>query len=133
MHRPFGVERLNKSGETLLSFCALNQLCIMNTMFQKKRIHLYTCQHPGTKLWHCIDYVLLHQLWCLCCTDVTVFHSAQCCTDHKLFCATLRYSPVVKQRSFLSKARRRFNVAPLADNSFVSRFTDHVMHLVNSR
>ena len=132
VHGPFGVGWLNESGETLLSFCALNQLCIMNTMFQKKRIHQYTWQHPGTKLWHCIHYVLLRQSQRLCCTDVTVFCSAQCWMDHKLLCATLKYAPVVKQRSFLSKGRRRFNVAPLADSSFASRFTDHVVHLVNS-
>ena len=39
----------------------------------------------------------------------------------------------MKQRSFLLKGRRRFNVAPLADSSFASRFTDHVVHLVNSK
>ena len=33
----------------------------------------------------------------------------------------------------LSKGRRGFNVSPLADSSFVSRFTDHVVHLVDSR
>ena len=27
MHGPFGVGWLNESGETLLSFCTLNQLC----------------------------------------------------------------------------------------------------------
>ena len=53
--------------------------------------------------------------------------------DHKLFCAILQYDTVVKRISFLSRGRRRFNVAPFADNSFVSRFTDHVVHLVNSR
>ena len=105
----------------------------MNTMFQKKRINQYTWQHPGAKLWHCIDYVLLHQSQHLCCTDVTVFHSAQCWTDHKLLSATLKYAPVVKRKFFLLKGRRRFNIAPLTDSSFVSRFTDHVVHLVNSR
>ena len=53
----FGVGKINESGESLLSFCALNQLCVMNTMFEKKRIQQYTWQHPGTKNWHCIDCV----------------------------------------------------------------------------
>ena len=35
----FGVGRLNKNGGHLLGFCAMNELCIMNTMFAKKRIH----------------------------------------------------------------------------------------------
>ena len=124
VHGPFGVGWLNESGETLLSFCTLNQLCVMNTMFG---IHQYTWQHPDTKY---IDYVLLEHL---CCTDVTVFCSAQCWMDHKLLCATLKYAPVVKRKSFLSKGRRRFNIAPLGDSSFASRFTDRVVYLVNSR
>ena len=55
----FGVGRLNENGEHLLSFCALNGLCVMNTMFAKRRIHQYTWQHLGTKIWHCINYVLI--------------------------------------------------------------------------
>ena len=74
----FGVGKINESGELLLSFCALNQLCVMNTMFEKKRIQQYTWQHPGTKNWHCIDYVLMRQSQHYFCTDFTVFRSAQC-------------------------------------------------------
>ena len=52
-----GLGRVNDSGEALLSWCAQNGLAVMNTMFQKKRIHQYTWQHPGSKQWHCIDCV----------------------------------------------------------------------------
>jgi len=52
----------------------------MNTMFEKKRIQLYTWQHPGIK----IGTVLMRQSQHYCCTDVTVFRSAQCWTDHLL-------------------------------------------------
>ena len=44
-----GVGRMNESGEALLSWCALNGLVVMNTMYEKKRIHKYTWQHPGSK------------------------------------------------------------------------------------
>ena len=57
----FGVGKVNESGEALLSFCANIQLCVMNNMFEKRRIQQHTWQHPGTKHWHCIDYVLMHQ------------------------------------------------------------------------
>ena len=69
----------------------------------------------------------MRQSQCFCCTDVTVFCSTQCWTDHKLLCAALKYDPVVGQTSFSS--RRRFNVALLGDEGFVSRFTDHVVHI----
>ena len=38
----YGVGQMNENGEHLLSFCALNELCIMNTMFAKKKIYQYT-------------------------------------------------------------------------------------------
>ena len=41
----FGVGKLNENGEHLLSFCAMNELCIMNTMFAKKSI-LGNIQEP---------------------------------------------------------------------------------------
>jgi len=31
------VDKINKRGESSLSFCALNQLCVANTMSEKKR------------------------------------------------------------------------------------------------
>ena len=31
---------------------------VMNTWYEKKDIYKYTWQHPGSKMWHCIDYVL---------------------------------------------------------------------------
>ena len=44
-----GVGKMNESGEALLSFCAVNELVIMNTTFEKRNIHKYTWQHPGSK------------------------------------------------------------------------------------
>ena len=56
----------------------------MNTVFQKKSIHKYTWQHPGSKQWHCIDYVIMRQRQRQMCCDVSALRSADCWTDHKL-------------------------------------------------
>ncbi len=56
-----GVGRVNDNGEALLSWCGQNGLTVMNTMFQKKRIHQYTWQHSESKQWHCIDYVCIDE------------------------------------------------------------------------
>ena len=37
-----GVGRMNESGEGLLSWCSLNGLVVLNTVFEKKRIHKFT-------------------------------------------------------------------------------------------
>ena len=51
----FGAGCLNENGEHLLTFCAINELCVMNTMFAKKRIYQYsymaTSQHEGMALY----------------------------------------------------------------------------------
>ena len=49
-----GVGKMDENGEALLSFCALNELVFMTTIFEKKNIHEYTWQHPckGSKKWH---------------------------------------------------------------------------------
>ena len=54
-----GVGKMNESGEELWSYCAANEFAIMNTWFEKKHIHKYTWQHPGNKMWHCTDYVIM--------------------------------------------------------------------------
>ena len=59
-----GIGKINEAGEELLSFCALNGLTIMNTHFQKKTVHKYMWQHPGSKKWHCIDYVIMQKRLC---------------------------------------------------------------------
>ena len=91
-----GVGRMNESGEALLSFCALNELVIMNTMFEKRNIHKFTWQHPGSKRWHCIDYIILRQKDRRLCCDVSVIRNADCWTDHKLVRAQFNFKRPVR-------------------------------------
>ena len=46
---PHGVGEMNEAGRDLLSFCALNELAIMNTCFEKKRIHSSRGSILGTR------------------------------------------------------------------------------------
>ena len=52
---------MNEAGAELLHFLLLNEATICNTWFQKKNIHKETWQHPKTKSWHCIDYVMMRE------------------------------------------------------------------------
>ena len=81
---------------------------VMNTMFQIKRIHQYTWQHPGSKQWHCIDYVLMRKNQKMYCVDVLVIHSAMCWTDHNLLCAQFKVK--VGRRRVQAVKKKRFAV-----------------------
>ena len=123
-----GVGKLNESGEVLLSFCALNELTIMNTYFEKKNIYKYTWQHPGSKQWHCIDYVIMRQNQRRLCCDVTVLRSADCWTDHKLLRARLQLK--TPTRPAKSKTRRRYDVAALVNDSVREEYNKRIREAI---
>lgn len=115
-----GVGKMNESGEALLTLCALSELVIMNTTFEKKDIYNHTCQHPGNKRWHCIDYIIMHQHQRKLCYDASVLRSADCWTDHKL----LRAKLVLRAPRKVAKAqeRKRFAVSRLRTENIQSKF-----------
>ena len=115
-----GVGNMNESGEALLTFCALNGLAIMNTTFEKKEVYMYTWQHPGSKQWHCIDYVIMRQSQRKLCCDVTVLRSAECWTDHKLVRVQLKLRAAVKAATSAPKVR--FAVSELKEESKRNEF-----------
>ena len=52
---------MNHNGLRLLSLCAEHQLVIINTIFQMKNRLNTTWQHPHSKHWHLLDYVIDRQ------------------------------------------------------------------------
>ena len=117
-----GVGKMNDSGEALLSFCALNQLTIMNRWFGKKDIYKYTWQHLGSKKWHCFDYVILKQGQRRMCHDVTVLRSAECWTDHKLVRAQLclKLPPKVAR----ANTRKKYAVLALCHENVRKQYSE---------
>ena len=87
---PHGYGTINDAGKELLTFLSLHQATICTTWFTKKDIHMVTWQHPKSKKWGCIDYVIMRQKDRRICLDVTVKRGAECNTDHQLLCATVR-------------------------------------------
>ena len=117
--------KMNESGEALLSFCALNELVIMNTTFEKKDIHKYTWQHPGSKKWHCIDYVIMRQAQRKLCCGVTVLQSAECWTYHKLLRAQLRLQ-TSSTKVVRVPSRKRFAVSALHSETTRVRYNEAI-------
>ena len=123
-----GVGKMNESGKALLSSCALNDLVIMNTTFEKKDIHKHTWQHPGSKQWHCIDYIIMCRSQRKHCCDVSVLRSAECWTDHKLLRAQLKLQ--VPAKIPCATSRKRFAVSALQDETTRDRFNEAVSRAV---
>ena len=123
-----GVGRMNESGEALLSWCALNGLVVMNSMYEKKRIHKYTWQHPGSKQWHCIDHIIMRQRQRHLCCDVSVMRSADCWTDHKLLRAQLKVRRFTKKSRTVT--RKRYAVGAFRNGEVCKNFNEKVCRLV---
>ena len=118
VYGPHGFGALNEAGRELLSFLAINEATVCNTWFWKKEIYKQTWQHPRSKQWHCIDYVIMRQRDRKRCLDVCVKRGAECHTDHQLVRLKMR---MTGRRKFECKHQRgsakRFNVAKLMGKS----------------
>ena len=63
------LDERNMAGEEFLQFCAVNQLTVMNTWFQKKDIYFGMWMHPATKKYHMIDLIVMRAAQRVCCLD----------------------------------------------------------------
>ena len=103
---------------------SLNDLDVMNTVFDKKRFHNFTRQHSGSERWHCIDYLIMRRVRGTC--DVAVLRSADYWTGHKLLQGQLRiHHPVKKPRLVV---RKRFTVGILKNENVLESFNKRVVY-----
>ena len=82
---PHGIGELNEAGRELLSFLSTNEATVCYTWFEKRPARKATWQHPGTKQWHCIDFIIMRQSQRRRCQNIDVMRGAECHTDHKMF------------------------------------------------
>jgi len=112
---PHGYGVVNDAGRELLSFLLCHEVTVCNTWFEKKNIYKQTWQHPKSKQWNCIDYVMVSQRDRKYCLDVSVKRGAYCNTDHHLVCVKLKFG-WNHRRNVVDKAdqkERRFDVGKL--------------------
>ena len=72
-----------------------------------------TWQHPKSKKWYCIDYIVMRQRDRKHCLDVAVKRGAECNTDHQFLCAKLRIGGRFPKPQKKSNNPRRHNVSRL--------------------
>ena len=112
---PHGLGVCNDAGKELLSFLSLHEAMVCNTWYEKRDIYKQTWQHPKSKRWSCIDFVVMRQKNRHMCLDVAAKRGAICNTDHHLVCVKLRLQRSARHGKRGSGERnRRFNVEKMA-------------------
>ncbi|CAF3323508.1 unnamed protein product [Rotaria sp. Silwood2] len=83
---PFTVDKVNENGTRLMDFCMMNNIIISNTFFQHKLIHQTSWMHPGSKIWHILDYTLVNKKFRSSIEDCRMYRRAAGAigTDHHL-------------------------------------------------
>ena len=129
-----GLGKMNEAGLFLLSFCATNNLSIMNTFFEKRDIYKQSWQHPGTKVWHCIDFILMRQSQRKKCVDVQVMRGAECWSDHRMVRAKIRvdYRPQRKAKRGAG-SMKQLNMSQLRCERVRSEFDNNLSQLLDRK
>ena len=109
-----GSENCNANLVLLLPFCAEHQLVITNTIFRQKNKIKTTWQHPRSKHWHLIDFVIVRARDQ---GDVQITKSItsadDCWTDHHLVRSSFALKLHHKKRHIGKQPKKRLDVERL--------------------
>ena len=124
-----GVGNCNDNGCLLLEFCSGHELTITNTMFQKKDRYKTTWQHPRSKHWHQLNYILTRQRDINDVQHTRIMPSADCYTDHRLVRSKVAFTfkpPPWKK----DPQTRRLNIqklrCPLHQKTYQAKLTERL-------
>ena len=118
----FSIGDINESGEKLLQFCALNKLCVTNTLYKHKHQRLVTWRSPDNRTQNQIDFIIIQQSCKSIVKNCRVYNSADIDSDHSLLISTCVF--MVKKIKRSKPTSKKFNVEKLEDRN-VSQELEH--------
>ena len=128
-----GKGACNSNGELLLSFCAEQQMTVSNTLFQMPDKWFYSWQHPRSKRYHLLDYVLVRQSDIQDITSTRIMRGADCSTDHFLVRTICKFHVKPIRRRTKASVPKRVNVRSLVDDyEMQTKFQEALASKLNS-
>ena len=113
---------MNENGLRLLTYCACNELSIMNTMFKLKDIHKTSWMHPRSKLWHLLDYVIVRQRDTRDVLITRAMRGTVGYTDHNMIRTKLKME--IKPNARLIARAAKLNTGKLKSDEVVAELRD---------
>lgn len=118
-----GVGSENSNGIRLLSKCAEYGLVITNTIFRQRDRFKTSWQHPRSKHWHLIDYVIVRKQDL---RDVFITKAMtgadDCWTDHRLIRSVMHLTLSIQRRKQQKSFRHTFDTQKFASTEIASKY-----------
>ena len=104
---------LNKHYLVHLEFCNINNLTVVNTLFQHHPRHLYTWASPDKKTRNQIDYFMISKKWRGSLQNAKTRPGSDCNSDHQLLVIDLKFrlKKLTKRQTVL-----RFDYTNISDD-----------------
>ena len=87
----YGVGKVNDNGHRLLELCTELKLVITNSFFRLNERQYVTWQHPRSRHWHQLDFVITRKEDLNSVKRTRAFHSADCGSDHALVISEVKF------------------------------------------